>query len=95
MKVFLRKTGVSWRLRGLLLTKTSKKANSLSTLYFLFDSNPYVRVLGIDVTVKGNIILFTLKYAESVIDILSIELNLGALVVLYPILLVMPHEKVG
>ena len=36
--------------------------------YVLFHSKPYVRALGIDVIVKGNSILFPLKYTESVID---------------------------
>ena len=58
-------------------------------------SKPYVMVLGIDVIVKGNSILLPLEYAKSVIDISSIEQNLRALVVFYPILLIMPHKKVG
>jgi len=52
-------------------------------------------VLGIDVILKGNSIFFPLKYTERVIDLSLIEQNLRGLVVFYPILLVMPHEKVG
>ena len=90
MKVFLRKTDVSWRLRGLLLARTSKKANLLPTSFSIEN-----RMLGTDVIVKGNSILFSLKYTESVIDLSSIGQNLRSLIVLYPIPLVMSHEKIG
>ena len=54
-----------------------------------------VRDVGIDVIVKGNSILFPLKYTEIVIGISSMKQNLGALIVLYPVLLVMPHERLA
>ena len=53
-------------------------------------------MLQIDVIViKRKQHLLPVKYTECVIDISSIEQNRGALIVLYPILFVMPHEKVG
>jgi len=52
-------------------------------------------VLGIDVIVKGNSIFFPLKYTERVIDISSIEQNLRAFVVCYPILLLCPMKRMA